>query len=84
MKKERLLLGITIMLFMFWGIGIKGSQKVEAAEAQRSHENFALDERITPYADVIETKFRVINGVTQYRRWNKTKGYWVDSDWITL
>lgn len=35
-------------------------------------------------ADVIETKYRVHNGVLQYRRWNKTHGYWVDDAWIDL
>lgn len=36
-----------------------------------------------PRADKIETKFRVTSdNVLQYRRWNATKGVWVDSDWI--
>lgn len=35
-------------------------------------------------ADVIVTKYRVYNGVLQYRRWNDTRGYWVDPDWIDL
>ena len=35
-------------------------------------------------ADVIVTKFRVLNGKVQYRRWNETRGYWVDPDWIDL
>lgn len=32
--------------------------------------------------DTIETKYRYHNGHVQYRRWNATKGYWVDPDWI--
>lgn len=35
-------------------------------------------------ADVIVKKYRVFNGVLQYRRWNETRGYWVDKKWITL
>lgn len=36
-----------------------------------------------PYADRIETKWRVSQGKLQYRRWNVTRGYWVDPEWIT-
>lgn len=39
---------------------------------------------IQPYAEVIEIKYRIYNGVPQYRRWNATYGYWVDPDWINL
>lgn len=41
---------------------------------------------ISPYADIIEYKYR-INTKTkkqQYRRWNRTRGYWVDPDWIDI
>lgn len=36
--------------------------------------------------DQIITKYRVntTTGKTQYRRWNATKGYWVDPYWINL
>lgn len=39
---------------------------------------------IMPLADEIITKVRVNNGKLQYRRWNATRGYWVDPDWIDL
>lgn len=39
---------------------------------------------IVPYADVIVTKTRIYNGKQQYRRWNETRGYWVDPYWIDL
>ncbi len=35
-------------------------------------------------ANVIVKKYRVFNGVLQYRRWNETRGYWVDKKWITM
>lgn len=35
-------------------------------------------------ADEIVMKYRYHNGQVQCRRWNATKGYWVDPDWITL
>ncbi|PWJ49768.1 hypothetical protein [Faecalicatena contorta] len=39
---------------------------------------------IVPYADSIVKKYRVHNGQLQYRRWNETRGYWVDSEWINV
>ena len=35
-------------------------------------------------ADVIVYKYRVNNGKYQYRRWNETRGYWVDPYWIDV
>lgn len=35
-------------------------------------------------ADVIIYKTREVNGVKQYRRWNETKGCWVDPEWINV
>lgn len=37
---------------------------------------------IMPLADVIVIKSRIYNGKQQYRRWNQTKGCWVDPYWI--
>ena len=37
---------------------------------------------IEPRADVIIIKYRTYNGVVQYRRWDETRGYWVDPEWI--
>lgn len=39
---------------------------------------------IQPRADKIVVKYRTVNGVVQYRRWNETKGCWVDPAWINL
>ncbi len=39
------------------------------------------EERI---ADKIVVKYREYYGKLQYRRWNETKGYWVDSHWINV
>ena len=40
------------------------------------------NEGIEPRADVIVIKYRIYDGVYQYRRWNETQGYWVDPYWI--
>lgn len=54
-----------------------------AASAIASAAVYNTDDGIMPYADEIETKWRVSLGRLQYRRWNATRGYWVDPEWIT-
>ncbi|WP_305117104.1 hypothetical protein [Acutalibacter muris] len=44
----------------------------------------AVNSGIQPYADVIVNKYRMYNGKLQKRRWNETRGYWVDPYWITI
>lgn len=40
---------------------------------------------IEPKADVIYWRYRTLsNGIIQKRRWNATRGYWVDPDWIDV
>lgn len=39
---------------------------------------------VTTYADVIVYQYRIYNGKYQYRRWNETRGYWVDPYWIDV
>lgn len=46
--------------------------EVQAAEAPT----------VEPRVDEIVWIFRVNNGQRQKRRWNRTRGYWVDPDWI--
>lgn len=41
-----------------------------------------VSEEIQPRIDVIKTYYRVYDGVLQYRRYNETRGYWVDPNWI--
>lgn len=51
---------------------IQEPTKVEAAE-------------IEPRADVVYWIYRVLDdGTVQKRRWNATRGYWVDPDWIDV
>lgn len=40
---------------------------------------------IEPRADVVYWIFRKLSdGTIQKRRWNETRGYWVDPDWIDI
>ncbi len=34
--------------------------------------------------DEIIIKYRIYNGIIQYRHWNVTKNRWVEPDWINL
>ncbi len=38
---------------------------------------------IEPKADVVYWRYRILSdGTIQKRRWNETRGYWVDPTWI--
>lgn len=42
-------------------------------------------EEIEPRADVIYWRYRTLaSGTVQKRRWNETRGYWVDPHWINV
>lgn len=49
-----------------------------------SQDSLTTNGSVEARADVIEVKYRVYNGVPQYRRWNATQGYWVDPEWIDM
>lgn len=38
--------------------------------------------RVDSRADIIEYKYRLAHRRLQYRRWNRTRAYWVDPYWI--
>ncbi len=55
-----------------------------AAESEKPVQPCASSSVAQPQADVIRTKYRVYNHKLQKRRWNETRGYWVDPYWITI
>ena len=59
---------------------------VSAAEVEQDvqEQTIQSDIGIAPCADEIVTKFRINKDKVQYRRWNQTRGYWVDKHWINL
>lgn len=71
-----------LILFLILIISASSPSTVSAFPA-RTH-NSKIEEVDTRSEDVIVTKYRIHNGVLQYRRWNETKGVWVDSRWINL
>lgn len=53
------------------------------AEAAHLPEHTAAEETEgRRYEERIVYKYRVWNGKLQYRRWNETRGYWVDPQWL--
>ena len=79
MRRELVLLGV--MSILFTPVFAETFEMNNMASFQ-IQSNSLLNEGITPYADSIVTKYKLINSKLYYRRWNESKGYWVDSDWI--
>lgn len=51
---------------------------------QETSIKFDQSDTIQPHADEIVKKYRNHRGKRQYRRWNVTRGHWVDPYWINL
>lgn len=60
------------------------SLDIHAAEENMIYESISENNLDVTRADVIETKYRVNNGVLQYRRWNASRNVWVDPYWINV
>ena len=80
MKKK--IFAALLAVTMLGSTGVAGAVYEEDAVVVSQFEY--SESEVTPRADVIVYKFRVYNGKSQYRRWNETKGYWVDPYWIDL
>lgn len=74
MRKKR------VILFCMCSLCLSGKGSVQAIESTVKVTNTRNIEICVQ--DVIVTKTRYYNGQLQYRRWNSTKGQWVDPEWI--
>lgn len=83
MKKKLLIVAaICASLFVVAPAVSVSAAEVESEVQVQSEQS---DIGIAPCADELVTKFRLIDGKKlQYRRWNQTRGYWVDKKWIDL
>lgn len=81
-KKFIIVAAICASLFVITPAAYVSAAEVESeVQVQSEQSNIG----VAPYADEIVMKFRVIDGKKlQYRRWNQTRGYWVDKKWIDL
>ena len=83
MKKKLLIVAaVCASLFVVGPTVNVSAAEVEQDVQEQSVQN---DIGVAPCADEIVTKFRLYKKTKlQYRRWNQTRGYWVDKDWIDL
>lgn len=66
---------------------VMSAESIPAYAQERVEPSSVVQEsggEITPYAEVIVNKYRIHINVLQMRRWNETRGYWVDPAWITI
>ena len=75
--KKFLVLFLSLLIFVTALLPLS----VSAKESNNAQECTVTISESSPRADVIVVKFRIYNGVLQYRRWNETWGYWVDPYW---
>lgn len=75
---KRLAIGIIAVSMMFSAMPASMSTLIQAPTAVEAAE-------VEPRADVVYWVFRKLSdGTVQKRRWNATRGYWVDDYWIDV
>lgn len=74
---------VSVVLIVL-ALGSSMGMTVAANETTVIQETVATQDNEARISDTIEMKYRTLNGHLQCRRWNATKGYWVDPHWITL
>lgn len=75
---KRLVIGVMIATMVFSAMPAAIPAMIQAPVAVEAAE-------IQPRADVVYWVYRVLSdGTVQKRRWNETRGYWVDEHWITV
>lgn len=79
--KKKIVSIIMLIMICFSFNTAANAQAVEKLDIEGVAEETLI---VSPRADVIEKKYRIHNGVSQYRRWNRTHGYWVDPFWINM
>lgn len=78
MKKRISILLLAVFCIQFIPVS------VHAADMETVNAYAVSSENQVRSTDSIVYKFRVNNGVKQYRRWNETKKCWVDPYWINI
>lgn len=73
---------VTVILTISVSIPVTAIAKPIETEPISISEN--TEENSTYTSDKIEYVYRTYNGKLQYRRWNATKGYWIDATWLDV
>lgn len=83
--KKKMVLYLLVGMIIACG-GLSNTMSVEAKELLEIEGDYLSNEEYTAIAraDVIVKKYRIYHGKQQYRRWNETRGKWVDSAWIDI
>ncbi|MCM1183033.1 MAG: hypothetical protein NC337_06645 [Roseburia sp.] len=76
---------IVIVVLSFFNI-LMLSADIKGFDVRQQYNIEVANEKsgIVPYSDNIEVKYRIAGGKVQYRRWNISKGCWIDRDWIDM
>lgn len=81
--KRKIIAAAMLLMFGFQATTAVGAQVVTNPENTESVQSLGVE--ITPFAEVIKTitRYNKVTGLLEFRRWNETKGYWVDAYWRT-
>ena len=81
--KKKFLIAVAICASLFVvapSVSVSAAEVEPEVQVQSEKSNIG----VAPCADEIVTKFRINKDKVQYRRWNQTRGYWVDKHWIDM
>lgn len=53
-------------------------------QGSSSNSSLEMEETASSQADIIVNKYRVKDGVLQYKKWNETQGAWLKSEWMEV
>lgn len=85
MKKWNRILTVLCLTILLSSNAITASANTSEKVAETPISITSNSNVASPCSDVIETKYRGTPwGGLQCRRWNATRGYWVDPFWIDL
>ena len=87
MKKLKSLILLAFAAMMLTGAAAEQAAEIPEQTTVPAGEIVSdSDTEIEPRADVIVLKYRYnpTTGQWQCRRWNETKGCWVDPDWVNI
>ena len=72
------------VLFIIMGLSfLMPAIKADAVDISVTEQRIINEDKVL-YADSIVKRYRLYQGRYQYRRWNETRGYWVDPAWIDI
>ena len=71
------LFAAAVLISSMAGLTANAANEPTIAESKSSGE-------VQAFISLVETRYRVNNGILQYRRWSTVGQYWVDPCWFNL